>query len=414
MKTKTSKLDKLKKQLDHLQAEIHSLKKAQRRGKPSADATTDTAEIEDGGSQQHSRPNKTLTLGGSATVEYEKKQSALDNTAGGSASFGRVVFNAQGQYKRWSFGLEQRFYNFENGDIFHYGWAARDFGAADQHRFKAGFYQVPFGNLRYGFYGFWGSLAHFTGYTNNQAAGVGYRYERGPWRFDADVFKNDDAGQHATYGTNPSGGYERINGLNLRTAYTTGARDGDHATFSFAARGGRLSVGAHEAGGHRFALTAGAAGDYGPWGFQAQIVQFNFDVPDGQRFEGTSLPTDSVAIEHYGFPSRLPARGQIYGLNIARRLPALGGDDVSFKLYNDAGYLHSDEGEFDAAGQRIGDTAFNVTGLAVHHGPLFVWLEGIAGRNAGLAGIGPNDGNWHWQANVTFGLFFEGEIDAAL
>jgi len=349
-------------------------------------------------------------LGGSATLEYYKKQRRSDNSTGGGANFGRFVLNIHGQYGRWSFGIEQRFYNFKNGDIFHYGWGARRIGVNGRHQLKFGFYQVPFGNLRYGFYGFWGSLAYFAGYTNNQADGVGYRYQHGPWRLDADFFKNDDAGQTATYGANPSAGYNRINGLDVRAAYTLGNRSRNHATVSFSARGGQLAVGDGDATGTHFAVSAAAAGDYGLWGVQAQLVDFQFNVPRGQNFDGVRLPTDSVAIEHYGFPARLPARGQIAGLNLARHLLTLGSKDVHFKLYNDAGYLHSSNGKFDSAGHRIGNTVFDVAGLAIHHGPFFVWLEGLAGRNAGLAGLRPNDGRWHWRANATFGVYFHSKL----
>lgn len=414
------RLKKLQHRIARLENQVRVLKRERRsetreRKQVAEQATADTSDQSDAaaaGTATSDKPTRRLTLGGSATLEYQKKSSHADDTIGGNAHFGRFVLNLNGQYDRWTFGLEQRFYNFDNGEIFHYGWGARRFGVDGDHKLQGGFYQVPFGNLRYGFYGFWGSLAHFAGYTNNQAAGAGYRLDDGPWRFDADFFKNDDADQEATYGVNPFAGYDRVNGLNLRAAYTLGASAGDHLTFSMAARGGQLAVGAQGAKGRRLATTLAANGRSGPWAFQAQIVDFRFDVPSGTRHNDRALPTDSVAVEHYGFKSYLPARGQLYGLNVARHLDVLGGDVVDLKLYDNAGYLHSGVGETNSNGNRLGDVAFNVAGLAIGRGPFHVWIEGLAGRNAGIAGLGPNDGDWHWRANVTFGLYFQGALNA--
>lgn len=241
--------------------------------------------------KQH-KPKKSLRIGGILTMEYQILDSAHDNAAGGSTTQGVFAINAKGRYKNLTFALEQRVSqnSFADRTYLHYGWVAYHFGPQKHQQIKAGFFQVPFGNLPFGYQTFWGNLAYFAGFTDNQAAGIGYKYEAGGWRFDLDFFKDDDLSQHSLYGSNPFEGYNQINGGNARLAYTFNQGGTNSLQLSVAARGGQLAVGGNDANGSHWAATAALDAELGPWTLQGQFVNYQYNIPSGKSHDGMPCP----------------------------------------------------------------------------------------------------------------------------
>lgn len=425
IKRMQQQIQQQKHQIDTQQKKIEKLESLVQRhpekskSENTASSSTEVAESEQAGQpQKQHKPNQSLKLGGILTEEYQVLDSAKDNTTGGRTTQGVFAVNAKGQYKNLTFALEQRLSqnSFADPTYLHYGWIAYDLGAQQRHRIKAGFFRVPFGNLPIGYQTFWGNLAYFAGFTDNQAAGLGYRYETGGWRFDLDAFKDDDLGQHSLYGSNPFEGYNQMNGGNARLAYTFHHGGNRSVQLSLAARGGQLAVGGNDANGDRWAGTAAVDAELGPWSLQGQFIDYQYNIPSGQSYADNSvigsgiLPNDSITVENYGYGYQIPASGQLYSLNIARSFDLGIGPFDSIQFYDNYGYLRSGEGDYDSLGNRIGDVQLNAAGFVLSSGPLLFYFDVISGRNAAMASAGPNDGDWHTRYNLTIGLYFDGTV----
>jgi len=366
--------------------------------------------------QAEKNSDKSLTIGGGVVTEYQVKDSdTVGRRAGGDLILDYLDINIAGDNGDGiTYAADYRWsdVNFADGQYLHYGWAAYDFGQDGSHQIQGGMFQVPFGNLPYGYDSFWGSLGFYMGLTDNQAAGLGYKYEAGPWRLDVDAFKNDDLEQTSTYGGNPFDGYDRTNGGNMRLAYTFN-NDGDNpVNVSAAVRGGQLEVNDPNGGddnGNHVAGTIAINANLGLWTVQGQAVDYKYNVP-----KNTNLPRDSIRFQDYGFGYLVPASGQLYSVSIARRFPVEIGPISEFKVYNDYGYLKvGGDGTYadpSSPTGKTGDTQDSTFGISMVAGPVYIWADMIIAKNGGMVFNGPNDGDWHQRFNLTAAYYFGGDL----
>ncbi|RJS93289.1 hypothetical protein D3260_08380 [Salinisphaera sp. Q1T1-3] len=414
----------LQQQIDQLKTTLDQLKADQgaQPSQASAEPATDDAETSDTASATSpapadEAPKKSLTLGGAYTLGYKLKPD-LENESQdrGDGVMGITAVNWDGQYGKLTYAGEYRWSQvaFADDSFLRYGWAAYDF--TPKHQLKAGLFQVPFGNLRFGYQSFWGNLNYFAGFTDNQAAGIGYKYENGPFRLDIDAFKNDDLQQHSLYGSNPFEGYQQINGGNMRAAWTFNKGSERSVQVSAAVRGGQLEVGDSNDNGTRWAATAAVDAALGNWTLQGQYVDYRYNIPDGRQYNGFDLPTDSITVENYGFGYQMPASGQIFSGNIARTFDIGWGALESIQLYDNYAYLMTGgDGRFESAtpgspSNMAGDIQFNAAGMNLSFGPLQIWLDVLSGKNSAMAFNGPNDGDWNTRYNLQMGLYFAGDV----
>ncbi|MES1953958.1 hypothetical protein [Salinisphaera hydrothermalis] len=408
----------MQQKLNALKAQLATLKKNQQTpAEPSTDNASTSDQANAGQTAETQKPKTTLTLGGAVTAGYKLKPDIKNHSKSGDALVGITAFNVHGSHGKLSYGAEYSWSPkaFADDSYLRYGWAAYDFD--DHNQLKGGMFYVPFGNLKFGYQTFWGNLTYFAGFTDNQAAGLGYKYQNGPWRLDVDAFKNDDLGQHSLYGSKPFDGYQQINGGNVRVAYTFNQGTDHSVQVSSAVRGGELEVGGPSGKlGTRWAATAAVDAALGPWTLQGQYVDYRYNIPDGQSFNGNALPTDSITVENYGFGYQMPASGQIFAANIARTFPVDWGALDSIQLYDNYAYLMTGgNGQFNSAlpgnpANPTGDIQFNAAGVNFSFGVLQVWADILSGKNAGMTFDGPNDGSWNTRYNLQMGLYFSGDV----
>lgn len=384
-------------------------------------------------------PDKSLNIGGSAVVEYQNYSDGVGDQphSGGDLILDYFSLNALGEYGDLTYAFEGRISsnNIDDTAYLHYGWATYDF--TDHHQVKGGYFQVPFGNYPTGYQSFWGSLGYYAGFNDTQAAGIGYKYENGPWRLDLDAFKNDDMGQGSLYASTPDDGYDQVNEGNGRLAYTFN-HDGDNTlNVSLSARGGQFDVGSGNgrpdryAGSHNgshgshWAVAAAAEAELGLWILQAQVTDYKYNIPKGRADSDSNVLSDrSVMMRNYGYNSgRIPASGQLYSFSIARDIPVEDmGPIEKFTVFNDYGYLHShiSPGQYDYQpgadrsmkenGNRLSGMHSDTLGVAMYSGPLTVWADITFGKNDQVAFMGANNGNWHTRFNLTGSIAFDGEL----
>lgn len=422
-------IKQMQQQIQMLQQQVQELQKKQSAA-PAANTTTTTAD--NGDLEEATKPSKVadsgptqkLNIGGGVAVEYQERDGDIANRRdGGDFIFDYFSINAAGQYGKLTYAAEERFssVNFADSSFLHYGWAAYDFN--DHNQVKGGYFNVPFGNLGLSYQTFWGSLAYFAGFSDNQAAGIGYKYENGPFRLDVDAFKNDDLEQNSLYGSNPFQGYQQVNGGNVRLGYTFNHQGDNTLNVSAAVRGGELEVGTSGVDrgvtsdyGTRWAATAAADAKLGLWTLQGQFVDYKYNIPNGRTFGGNALPTDAITVENYGFGYQMPASGQLYGFNVARDFPVDIGPISNIQLYDNYGYINvGGDGEFTSSVPgadlaKTGDIQFNAIGAALTAGPAYLWADMLFGKNAAMTFIGPNDGDWHPRFNLTAAFYFDGDV----
>jgi len=414
-----AEVENLQRELDALKAQLarqHPQSQTTSTTKQNARASTPVQATSVAAKSVQRKPTSALTIGGGLVTEYQYQRP--DNT-GGHLILDYLDLNVHGYYgKHWTYAADERFstVNIKNHAYLHYGWFAYNFAKKyEPQQIKFGLFHEPFGNLPYGYDSFWGSLAYYAGFTDHQAAGIGYRLEDGPWQVNLAAFKNDNLGQPSTYaGGVPTDGYHSDNGGALRVAYRWRGQQRDrHAVFSVAAKGGQLQAGDRQ--GSRWAVTAAMDGTWGPWNLKLQAVDYAFNVPRNASYAGVVLPRSSIIAQNYGFAYHMPAKGQLYGASLERTFAVRWGPVHTVRLYDDYGYLHvGTAGGFNdgtvAHPHRVGDVQLNVAGIEFAANPVYVWADVISGRNAAMAFDGPDDGAWHTRFNLAIGAYFDGTI----
>lgn len=414
--TRESTIDHLQQQIDALQQQVQALKQQdqQKQQQTESQASADSASA-DNGEQSDEGPTKKLNVGGGVVSEYQVTHTDK-HRSGGNLILDYLDLNFDGQYGNLTYAVDYRWsdVNIADDQYLHKGYVDYAFGADKSQHVTGGLFQVPFGNLPLGYKSFWGSLGYYAGFDDNQAAGLGYRYEGNSWRFDLAALKNDDFGQSSLYGSNPFQGYQQTNGGVGRLGYTFALADDNSVDISIAGRGGKLETGGSDynniGDGTHWAGTLAADASLGKWTLLGQFVNYKYNVPDNRNYDGEALPTDSITIGNYGFANRMPAEGQLYSATVARNFPVDLGPIKNFRVYDDYGYLHSGVGNFTDDGYRVGDVQENILGLSMQAGPLELWADMISAKNGAMVFTGPNDGDWHHRFNLTAAYYFDGEL----
>lgn len=410
-------LEQLQQQIQQLQQQVQEMKTQQEQ--QLAQQKEQQASSASVASQSGSKSNKKLTISGRlvGAYNYSGKTAAPHQTPGGDLDFGYFDLGVAGDMGNGlTYGADYRWSptdNFAGGQMLHNAWIGYDFGPDNNSQVIGGLFQVPFGNYPTGYESWWGGLGYYTGANDNQAAGLGYKYEANNWRLDIDAFKNDDFGMDTTYGAGSFDGYDQINGGNARLAYTFKPAAGT-VNVSGSVRGGQLEVDhvndAGHSNGNHWAAAVAADAELGNWSIMGQYTDYRYNVPDG-----SGLPKDSVAAENYGYGYLLPASGQLFEGHVLRSFPVsnLGPVDA-FAVYDDYGYLlnggDGHYGDYDDYAGSDGDTQLNVFGVSASAGPLGLYAEWLAAKNGAMAFVGPNNSGWHNVFHLTATYSFDGDL----
>ncbi len=349
--------------------------------------------------------NTSLALGGALRLNAAwRSEDDADQDTFGNAGFDLFRLDVSASYDDWELDVQYRWYEYM--DTIHHGYLAYNF--SPQQRLEFGVTQVPFGLLPYASHSFWFSQGYYLGLEDDYDAGVKYRHEAAPWVFDIGFFKNEERNNSASpdrysFDVTRSGVQqnEEENQFNLRVArqFDLGA---DHA----------LEAGVSGAWGQLYNRTTEDSGDYwraaahldfdsGPWELQLQGSYYDYSpenpagVDDNTVLMGAFADTELVAAE-----------GALFGVNVARRMNV---DTVraidGMICYNDYSYLKK-RGRGD-----LPDSQMNVTGCSFGIGPIYTYVDFIAGKNAPFLGaadaLGPSsDSDWQARFNINIGWYF--------
>ncbi|CAO1667800.1 hypothetical protein NYA28ABAC_03140 [Salinicola sp. NYA28a] len=108
----------------------------------------------------------------------------------GDVDFGKFILGMDGGEGPLSYSFQYRLYDDYN--FLHHAWAAYQF--SDNDSVKLGLFQTPFGNMDYGYLGWYGTLPYLAGFNDNQNAGVAWNHSQGAWDTSLAFFKSDQLG----------------------------------------------------------------------------------------------------------------------------------------------------------------------------------------------------------------------------
>ncbi|WP_110686104.1 hypothetical protein [Salinicola aestuarinus] len=399
----------IQQRLDALQAEVERLQQsleAQQSMQQSADPSTrQMAEENRARLEESSGPRFT----GAVELGYALNDwSESDKDKVGDIDFSKFVLGMAGEEGPLSYSFQYRFYN--GYRFLQHGWAGYNFG--DNDTVKLGLVQLPFGNMDYGYLGWYGTLPYLAGFNDNQNVGIKWDHTQGAWDTSLAFFKSDQlGGGNEHYGANAVGdsaqGNTEENQVAGRVAYTFGAGSDYTTQLNASAKGGQLYNENTNRSGDNWQVALGLDGSYGNWHtlLQATHYEYNAENPN----ESTSgISDDVIQIGAFGFNYLIPSEAEIYSASVSYSMDVDWGSVDNLYFYNDFSYIDPRE-SYSAVNGGFGDMddpMLNDVGVKVTAGRYYAWFDVITNKN-GLNYFGsPVDDGWHTSVQSHVGLTF--------
>lgn len=302
----------------------------------------------------------------------------------------------RGHYGQLRFSLQHRWY--EGFEAVHHAWAGL---VVDEDReLRLGIVQAPFGLLPYASQSFWFGSGYYLGLEDDHDLGVVWRDKKGDRSWHAGVFLRDEYGtgrRFARYSfdvaTTEALPYREAEHLVLR--YERRVADERRAlAWGFSGVLGRvenrISGATHGHAAAALHLEASAAA----WTAQLQWAHYDYGVP-GER----------IALAAFEFPFEIASKADVLTANIFRDFDVSRSWLDSLRCYNNLSTTR-------ATGATRTDSWQNVTGCSVGKGPMFTYVDWVAGRNmwfVGGPGVGvsePGGDRWRSRLNINLGFYF--------
>ena len=303
--------------------------------------------------------------------------------------------DARGAQGPLFFSLQYRWY--EDFDAIHHAWLG---WRVDEARdLRAGVVQVPFGLLPYASHGFWFGSGYYLGIEDDYDLGAVWRDARDDRRWHLALFAGDEyrnGGEFDRYSfdvaTTDALPYREAERVHLRYARDLDG-DGWRGEAGGSAFVGRIENRATGGDDAHWGTAVHAELVRGDWSLQLQWAHYDYGV-DGDR----------IALSAFMFPFEIAAEADVLTANLAYALPRTGWLDA-ITCYNDLSTTQVD-------GPGLRDSWQNVSGCSFAKGPMFTYVDWIAGRNmwfVGGPGVGirePGGDRWRSRLNVNLGLYF--------
>jgi hypothetical protein len=368
------------------------------------DALEDSASAPESAEEPVEAPaEKGIHVGGAVRLNYSWKEyddGQVDRV--GDSTFELFRLDLNGEVGGLRLSAQYRWY--PDFEAVHHAWVGTSLG--ELWEAELGVTQVPFGLLPYASHGFWFGGTYYLGLEDDHDLGLKFIRTGDDWTLHAAFFKNpeyaDDtrAGRYSfdlvTAGDQQN---EEIDQLNFRAERALSHGGGGITKLGLSVQAGRLYNSLTEEHGHHAAFAAHLDGRYGPWNLQLQAARLDYQPrnPDG-------VSDELVQLGGFGFPFLSPSRATVLSANVAHEWKLSGPRLNSVTLYNDLTWIEPHGDGLDASIQ-------NVMGALFQIGPLYTYVDWVAGRNmwfAGGPGIGlpDEDDDWQLRLNVNVGFYF--------
>ncbi|MBZ9559824.1 MULTISPECIES: hypothetical protein [unclassified Modicisalibacter] len=334
--------------------------------------------------------------------------SERDKDTGGDLDFGKFNLGISGGYDQFNYSLQYRFYN--GYRFLQHGWLGYEVTRHDS--VKLGLVQTPFGNMDYGYLGWYGNLPYLAGFNDNQNAGIKWDHSAGAWDTSLAFFKSDQLGDgNEHYGANAVGnsaqGNSEENQLAGRVAYTFGQGSDYTTEVNLSAKGGQLYNTRTGDSGDNWQAAVGLNGSYGNWRTQLQATTYEYN-PENPAESASGISDNVLQIGAFGFNYLIPAEGETYSASLAYSMDVNWGPVENLYFYNDFSVMDAadDYSPINGGFGDMDDPMLNDLGMKVTAGPYYAWFDIVTNKN-GLNYFGsPVDDNWHTSVQTHFGLTF--------
>lgn len=341
----------------------------------------------------------------------------------GDLDFGKFVLAVNGEVDDLEYDIEYRFY--DGYQFLKSGWLG--FNPNDDDTIRVGLVQTPFGNMDYGYQGWYGTLPYLAGFNDNQNAGIKWDHHQGPWDTSLAFFKSDNLGSgNEHYGANAVGGTDDAvydddgaltsrgnqgnseeNQLALRTGYTFNHGEDYSTQLNVSAKGGQLYNEQTNRSGDNWSAAIGVDGSYGNWRTMVQATTYEYN-PKNPSEAQSGISDNAIQIGAFGFNYLIPKRGQMYTASASYSMDVDWGPVENLFFFNDFSYIDPSD-DFASINGGFGDQddpMLNDLGVLVTAGPYFAWFDIITNKN-GLNYFGsPVDNGWHTSVQTNFGINF--------
>jgi hypothetical protein len=403
----------MQRQLDSLRAQVERMEQQleAQSSEPATAESQDVAQTRELAEENRSLLDSIQNSQFSGTLQLKgvyNDWDEVDKDTAGDMDFGKFVLGVDGQHDNFLYSLDYRFY--DGYQFLKKGWMG--YQASDSDTVKVGLIQTPFGNMDYGYLGWYGTLPYLAGFNDNQNAGITWDHTQGAWDTSLAFFKSDQLGDgNEHYGANPVGssaqGNSAENQVASRVAYTFGQGTDYTTEVNVSAKGGQLYNQRTNDSGSSWQAAVGLNGSYGSWltQLQATAYEYNAENPD-ESVSGIS--DDVMQIGAFNFNYLIPAEGQMYSASLGYSMDVDWAAIDNLYFYNDFSYI-SPKGDYSPINGGFGDVddpMLNDLGMKVTAGPYYAWFSVVANKNAlGYFGS-PTDDQWHTSVQTNFGLNF--------
>ncbi len=380
--SQASEIDDLQKQLQLLQ---HQMQQLQQKLDAAEEKSKQQAAKQEQIDAQVAKQQKQLEQQTAAVATPEKKSGIKvggavrtnfshtsyndgNKNRGGDFDFDIFRLNFAGDVGDVQLNAEIRFFDYMTA--VKYAYAAYDF--AEDWQVQAGITKVPFGNWPYNSHNYFFGTTYYVGLEDDHDLGVLFKRKLADnWQIDLGFFKNDELGGVDGYVSDRSDRYS-YDVVGFRSAEEgVYAEPGNAIGYHFEHDGGTTELGVS-------ALSGGLhdgedkAGDYyawavhlnstiGPWNFQLQHGEYNYDIDNVNR----------MAVGAYAFYDSIAAEAT----------------------------MTNDNSE---------DTWMNVTGVSVAAGGLFTYFDFVQAKNQPFVGgsIAGDSDETETRFNINIGYYF--------
>ncbi|MFT6327847.1 MAG: hypothetical protein ACJAYK_002851 [Crocinitomicaceae bacterium] len=348
-----------------------------------------------------------IKVGGAIRMNYNYSDANKDK--GGSFDFSIFRLDLNGTIGDVRLSAEYRWYSYM--DVVHHAYAAYQFD--ENWEGQIGVTKVPFGNLGYNSNSFFYSDAYFVGLEDEYDSGLKFigKYENHDIRIA--YFLNDETGSSGTNArysfdvvgltdldanggvidayAEPTVGLSESNTINIRYAYTF---DNDVAKtevgVSFLT--GELE-GANDSLGDRTAYAVHLKSNINNFTIMLQYTDYDYDLDNGDDF---------VTVGAYGYNDSIPASATMYNVNMSYS------HDIDFGAFNNLTFYNDYSVTTNKSADLQEDTQANILGVGVTAGPIFAWVDYVAGTNRPFnkGSLVDDSTEWKHQLNIQVGYYF--------
>jgi len=403
----------VQRQLDALRDEMQQLQN-QLEQQESTSAQTEDASVQE--TRQLAEENRTLIeVAQQTTISGQLEFGSVfndwdqrDKDTAGDMDFGKFNLGISGGEGAFNYSLQYRFY--DGYRFLQHGWIGYDVSEDDS--LKLGLVQTPFGNMDYGYLGWYGTLPYIAGFNDNQNAGIKWDHSQGAWDTSLAFFKSDQLGDdNAHYGANAVGssaqGNSEENQLAARVAYTLGQGSDYTTEVNLSAKGGQLYNTKTGESGDNWQAAVGLSGSYGSWMTRLQATTYAYNAENPAE-SASGISDNVVQIGAFNFNYLIPADGEMYSASLAYSMDVDWGPVENVYFYNDLSMIDP-SGDFTPANGGFGDRenpVVNDLGMKLTAGPYYAWFDIVTNKN-GLNYFGsPIDDQWHTSFQTHVGLTF--------